>query len=243
VSGVEALVRWRTPSGRFVPASEFIPLAERSGVIVDITWLVFERIAQRVGDWSALPKPFSIAVNVSPQVLGHAEFMTRLKALKSVLAAPGFDLTIELTEDSLVHGDESTLAALDRIRKLGIAVAIDDFGKGYSSLSYLKQIPATEIKIDKRFIGTLALDEKDKQIVKTVIALAHALDMRVVAEGVDSADNLAVVEEIGCETAQGFFIGRPMRGDLVPEWLDHYLSTATNARVSVAKVWASRAEA
>ena len=130
-----------------------------------------------------------------------------------------------------MQSDDSSLASIERVRKLGIDLAIDDFGKGYSSLSYLKQIPATEIKIDKRFIGTIALDEKDQQIVKTVIALAHALGMRVVAEGVDSAEALAVVGELGCEMAQGFFIGRPMRGDLVPEWLDHYLATATNPRV------------
>ena len=97
-------------------------------------------------------------------------------------------LTIELTEDSLVQGDASSLASIERLRKLGVDLAIDDFGKGYSSLTYLKQIPAAEIKIDKRFIGTVAVDETDRQIVKTVIALAHALGMRVVAEGVDSAE-------------------------------------------------------
>jgi diguanylate cyclase (GGDEF)-like protein len=243
VCGVEALVRWRTHSGRFVPASDFIPLAERSGVVVPITWLVFDRIAERIGEWKTLPRPFSVAVNVSPQVLVDPEFMTRLKKLKASFDDNNLGLTIELTEDSLVHGDDSTLTVLDRIRKLGISLAIDDFGKGYSSLSYLKQIPANEIKIDKRFIGTIALDAKDKQIVKTVIALAHALEMRVVAEGVDSAENLAVVAEIGCEMAQGFYIGRPMRGDLVAEWLDHYLSMATNPRVGVAKVWLEHADA
>jgi EAL domain-containing protein (putative c-di-GMP-specific phosphodiesterase class I) len=129
------------------------------------------------------------------------------------------------------------------VRKLGIDLSIDDFGKGYSSLSYLKQIPATEIKIDKRFIGTIAIDEKDQHIVKSVIALGHAFGMRVVAEGVDSAEALAVVSDLGCEMAQGFFIGRPMRGDLVPEWLDHYLATATNVRVPIVKVWPARAEA
>jgi diguanylate cyclase (GGDEF)-like protein len=243
VCGVEALVRWRTQSGRFVPASDFIPLAERSGVIVAITWFVFDRIAERVKEWAALPKPFTIAVNVSPQVLTERDFVTRLKLLKTALDEWGFGLTIEITEDSLVQGDDSSLASLERVQKLGVELAIDDFGKGYSSLSYLKQIPASEIKIDKRFIGTIAVDDKDQQIVKTVIALAHALGMRVVAEGVDSAEGLAVVSELGCEMAQGFFIGRPMRCDLVPEWLEHYLATATNPRVPIAKTWSARAEA
>ena len=233
VCGVEALVRWRTQSGTFVPASDFIPLAERTGVIVAITWFVFERIVKHLADWTELPKPFSVAVNVSPQVLAHAEFTPRVKALKAALDECGFALTIELTEDSLVQGDESSLANIERIRKLGIEFAIDDFGKGYSSLTYLKQIPANGIKIDKRFIGTIAVDETDKQIVKTVIALAHALGMRVVAEGVDSAEALAVIGELGCETAQGFFIGRPMRGDLVPDWITQYLAAATSSRLRI----------
>jgi diguanylate cyclase (GGDEF)-like protein len=230
VCGVEALVRWRAEAGRFVPASDFIPLAERSSCIIDITWFVFDRIAERVKEWKALPKPFSIAVNVSPQVLPDPDFVRRLRQLKSALDDHGFGLTIEITEDRLVQADDASLSTLERIRKLGVDLAIDDFGKGYSSLSYLKQIPATEIKVDKRFIGTIAVDDKDRKIVKTVIALAHGLGMRVVAEGVDSAEALEVVSDLRCEMAQGFYIGRPMRGDLVPDWLDHYLSTATNPK-------------
>ena len=242
VCGVEALVRWRTESGSFVPASDFVPLAETTGVIVPLTWLVFERIAERLRDWSAIPRPFSVAVNVSPQILTQAEFLTRVKALKAALDEHSIGLTIELTEDSLVQGDGSSLACIERMRKLGVALSIDDFGKGYSSLTYLKQIPAAEIKIDKRFIGTIAVDETDKKIVKTVIALAHALDMRVVAEGVDSAEAIATVADLGCEMAQGYFIGRPMRGDLVPEWIDHYLATATDRR-AVAREWPIPAQA
>jgi EAL domain-containing protein (putative c-di-GMP-specific phosphodiesterase class I)/GGDEF domain-containing protein len=226
VCGVEALVRWRTESGNFVPASDFVPLAEANGAIVPLTWLVFERIIAQLPTWRGVPEGFSVAVNVSPQILAHPEFTPRVKALKSALDEHKLALTIELTEDSLVQGDASSLASIERIRKLGIDLAIDDFGKGYSSLTYLKQIPATEIKIDKRFIGTVAVDDTDKQIVKTVIALAHALGMRVVAEGVDSAEAVAAIAELECEMAQGYFIGRPMRGDLVPEWMEHYASSS-----------------
>jgi EAL domain-containing protein (putative c-di-GMP-specific phosphodiesterase class I) len=176
-------------------------------------------------------------------VLTHGEFMTRLRLLKGALDERGYGLTIELTEDSLVQSDDASLIIIERVRKLGIDLAIDDFGKGYSSLTYLKQIPATEIKIDKRFIGTIALDDKDQQIVKTVIALAHALGMRVVAEGVDSAEALTVITELGCEMAQGFFIARPMRGDLVPDWIERYSSATANAKAPVAKVWLTPAEA
>ena len=239
VCGVEALVRWRTDSGNFVPASDFIPLAETNGAIVPLTWLVFDRIVTQLAGWGALPESLSVAVNVSPQILAHPEFTTRVKTLKTALDVRKFKLTIELTEDSLVQGDASSLASIEQLRKLGVDLAIDDFGKGYSSLTYLKQIPAAEIKIDKRFIGTVAVDETDRQIVKTVIALAHALGMRVVAEGVDSAEAIAAITELGCEMAQGFFIGRPMRGDLVPEWMAHYDATATR-RGSVAREWPAK---
>lgn len=233
VCGAEALVRWRMASGNFVAASDFIPLAETTGIIVPLTWLVFDRIVERVVDWDAIPRPFSMAVNVSPQLLSHPEFTTRVKALKDALDARKMALTIELTEDSLVQSDPSSLASIERLRKLGIDLSIDDFGKGYSSLTYLKQIPAAEIKIDKRFIGTITIDPTDREIVKTVIALAHALGMRVVAEGVDSAEALTAVAELNCEMAQGYFIGRPMRGDLVPEWIDNYLAATTTRRTAV----------
>lgn len=236
VCGVEALVRWRLGSGNFVPTSDFIPLAETNGAIVPLTWLVFDRITAQLASWSGLPRSFSVAVNVSPQVLTHPEFVPRVKVLKAAFDVRKLKLTIELTEDSLVQGDASSLASIERLRKLGVELSIDDFGKGYSSLTYLKQIPATEIKIDKRFIGTVAVDETDKQIVKTVIALAHALDMRVVAEGVDSAAAVAAVAELECDMAQGFFIGRPMRGDLVVDWIEHYSAGATR-RGSAAGNW------
>jgi EAL domain-containing protein (putative c-di-GMP-specific phosphodiesterase class I) len=160
-----------------------------------------------------------------------------VKALKTALDGRNMSLTIELTEDSLVQGDASSLASIERLRKLGVDLAIDDFGKGYSSLTYLKQIPAAEIKIDKRFIGTVAVDNTDRQIVKTVISLAHALGMRVVAEGVDSAEAIATIAELECEMAQGFYIGRPMRGDLVVEWIEHYAATTTMRRVPVVREW------
>jgi diguanylate cyclase (GGDEF)-like protein len=222
VSGVEALVRWRTESGRFVAPQEFIPLAERSGRIVPLSWLVFDHVAGCAEHWSGLEQPFSIAVNLAPQVLAHPAFHDRVAALRERLASAGIRLVVELTEDSLVQGDEQTIASLERLRKLDVDLAIDDFGKGYSSLSYLKQIPATEIKIDKRFVATVAVDDKDWHIVKTIVDLAHAFGMRVVAEGVDCIDGLNAVRALGCELAQGFFIARPMRVDLIKDWNGAY---------------------
>lgn len=218
VRGVEALARWRSPSGTFVPPHLFVPLAERSGSIVPMTWLVFERVAKSVASWSGCEK-MSVAVNVAPQVLQRADFFARLGELLAAVRAAGAGLVVELTEENLVTGDADTAAALERIRKLGVGLAIDDFGKGYSSLSYLKEIPATEVKIDKRFVSTAATDEKDKQVVRVIVELARAFEMSVVAEGVDSAQALKTVSALGCDAAQGFFIARPMRADLLMDWV------------------------
>ena len=167
-----------------------------------------------------------MSVNVAPQLIGLTEFYTRLGALKNALKDHNIDLTVELTEDGLLSIDSAALASLLRIRKLGVGLSIDDFGKGHSSLSYLKQIPANEIKIDKRFIDSIATDRADQQIVKAVIELSHALDMSVVAEGVDSRENFSVITELGCDMAQGFFVARPMRSDLVLEWVACYSDSA-----------------
>jgi EAL domain-containing protein (putative c-di-GMP-specific phosphodiesterase class I) len=235
VGGLEALVRWRGPDGGFVPADEFVPIAENSGQIVPMTWLVFDRIVEAAETWKYFSKPISMSVNVAPQLVSLTEFYTRLDSLKSALNDHNVSLNVELTEDSLLGIDSMALASLNRIRKAGVGLAIDDFGKGHSSLSYLKQIPANEIKIDKRFIDSIASDHADQQIVKAVIELSHALDMQVVAEGVDSRENFDVVSELGCDFAQGFFFARPMRSDLVVEWISRYSDSPILRNLSAAQ--------
>ena len=223
VDGVEALVRWRTESGSFIPPEDFVPLAEGSGRICALTWLVFDTVREAVASWARFDEPISVAINIAPPVLEHEQFQSRLLELQESVVDQNVAITLELTEDSLLQG-ERELKALADLRELGVGFAIDDFGKGYSSLTYLKKLPATEIKIDKQFIGTISHDETDRQIVKSVIDLAHALDMKVVAEGVDSEENLAVVSELGCEMAQGFYIARPMRAEAVQDWMASYSS-------------------
>lgn len=222
VGGVEALVRWRTPSDGFLAPQHFIPVAERSGSIVPLTWFVLGKAVESARGWSRGGGSFSVAVNVAPQLLVHPEFFSRLESAAAELARLGMELTVELTEDSLVRGHDASSVALERIRKLGVGISIDDFGKGYSSLTYLKDIPATEVKIDKAFVETVAGNTKDRQIVKAVIDLARAFDMGVVAEGVDSEESLDAVAELGCHMAQGFYIARPMRSDLVGGWLEDF---------------------
>jgi EAL domain-containing protein (putative c-di-GMP-specific phosphodiesterase class I)/GGDEF domain-containing protein len=224
IVGAEALTRWRQESGRLVLPGEFVPIAERSGSIVPLTWLVFDKVAAHVAAWPKFADEFRVAINVSAQVLDHADFAPRLNALHDKLTACGAGLILELTEESLISEQESALARLNRIRKAGVELAIDDFGRGYSSLSYLKDIPASEIKIDKRFVGTAPSDPKDWHIIHAATELAHAFGMRVVGEGVDTAEAMAALRELGCELAQGFYIARPMRADLLPEWARAYAS-------------------
>ena len=219
IYGAEALVRWRNDAGQLVPASAFINAAENTGAIVSLTWLVFDEISRSAAQLATVEKPFAISVNVAPQVLTDREFLPRLTTLKIELLRADVGLTVELTESGLVQTDAASLEMLHKIRALGSGLAIDDFGKGYSSLNYLRQIPATELKVDKDFVGTVALDPKDRQIVKTAIELATAFEMQSVAEGVDSEEGLAVLVELGCIGAQGYLIARPMALDVFCEWL------------------------
>jgi len=225
--GAEALIRWRQNSGHLILPGEFVPIAERSGSIVPLTWLVFDKVAELVKGWLLTDRDFKVAVNVSAKVIDHMDFTPRLNALVESLARSDVGLILELTEESLISDYDSALARLKRIRRSGVELAIDDFGKGYSSLSYLKEIPATEIKIDKSFVASASSDPKNRHIIKAATELAHAFGMRVVAEGVDDIDAMRIIEELECELAQGFFIARPMRAELLLEWARAYESTAT----------------
>lgn len=225
--GAEALIRWRQETGRLILPGEFVPISERSGSIVPLTWLVFDKVAALIASWPPFEQEFKMAINVSARVLDHTDFGPRLDALAKTLAASNVGLILELTEESLISDRGSTLGRLKRIRKSGVELAIDDFGKGYSSLSYLKDIPATEIKIDKTFVMNAPVDEKDRHIIKAATDLAHAFGMRVVGEGVDCLEVMQALDELGCEYAQGFFIARPMRAQLLPEWARAYGSTST----------------
>jgi EAL domain-containing protein (putative c-di-GMP-specific phosphodiesterase class I)/GGDEF domain-containing protein len=219
IYGAEALVRWRNESGQLVPASAFIDAAENSGVIVPLTWVVFDEIMKSAASFEGVEKPFMLSVNIAPDVLSDREFFARLTTLKVELLRYDTRLTVELTESGLMSNEIVSLEALERIRALGVGLAIDDFGKGYSSLNYLRRIPATELKIDKDFVGSVALDPKNRQIVKTAIELAAAFEMQSVAEGVDSEEGLAALAALDCVGAQGYLISRPMPIETLCEWL------------------------
>jgi EAL domain-containing protein (putative c-di-GMP-specific phosphodiesterase class I)/GGDEF domain-containing protein len=234
IAGAEALIRWRQNTGVLILPGEFVPIAESSGAIVPLTWLVFDKVADVVSTWPEFAREFRIAVNVSARVIDHVDFGPRLDALVEKLSARNVGLVLELTEESLISESETALSRLKRIRRSGVGLSIDDFGKGYSSLSYLKNIPATEIKIDKSFVANALVNKKDRHIIKAAAELAGAFDMQVVAEGVDDVDTMRTLERLGCEFAQGFFIARPMRAELLLEWARAYSSSSeTRSRMQV----------
>jgi diguanylate cyclase (GGDEF)-like protein/PAS domain S-box-containing protein len=212
--GVEALLRWIHPTRGMVPPNEFIGLAEDRGLIVPIGRWVIQAACRQIRDWcnAGLQAP-SVAVNLSVRQLASDSLIEDFeRALAQFGVAPS-QLQIELTESALMTDPERALQLLQDLKRLGLEIAIDDFGTGYSSLSYLKRFPADTVKIDRSFIRGLPSDADDVAITQAVIAMAHSLGLSVVAEGVETAEQLSLLRDLRCDQAQGYHLGRPMPAD------------------------------
>ncbi len=209
LSGFEALVRWDHPQRGEVGPDEFIPAAEESGVIVELGLWVLEQACRQAVFWNKSSAwPVTMSVNVSGVQLRRPSFVDELKLVLGTTGLSPNLLTVELTESVLIE-HESVEPLLRQIRALGVGIAIDDFGTGYSSLSYLKRFPVSIIKIDRSFIKELTL-LGDHSLVRSIVAIASALSLQTVAEGVETQDQLDALESLDCQLAQGFFLGRPM---------------------------------
>lgn len=223
VEGIEALVRWQHPSGRVIPPGEFIPLAEETGLIVPIGKWVLEQAALQAARWRELrpeDPPMVLAVNLSARQLTHPGLVSEVAAAIDSAGADAEHMSLEITESVLLDDLDGTLRVLNALRELGVHIVIDDFGTGYSSLRYLKRLPVDVLKIDRSFVKGLGHDPEDTAIVRAVIELAHALDLIVVAEGVEEPAQLRELERFGCDLAQGFLFARPEP----PEVVDGLLS-------------------
>ncbi len=214
IVGVEALLRWSDDDGALQSSDQFMQIAEETGLIVPIgEWVMREACRVRRAWQEGTQGEFRMAINLSPIQLRRPEFLQGLQAILAETRLDAHLLEVELTESAFMRhaGDEAQ--PLHLLRKLGIGVAVDDFGIGYSSLSYLKHFPVTKLKIDRSFVRDLVTDPNDAAIVRAILALANSMKIPVCAEGVETADQLRYLVEHGCETAQGFYFAPPMEAD------------------------------
>jgi len=208
VIGAEALLRWMHPTRGLIPPDQFIPLAEKTGLIVPIGEWVLDEACRQMREWhDAGHTEWTVAVNLSPMQFSHAGLMQAVRAALERHAPEPRCLTLEITESTAMRDVDASLAILMQLQEMGVRIAIDDFGTGYSSLLYLKRLPATELKIDRGFVRDLAHDTEDAAIVSAIVALGQTLKLTVVAEGVETAEQQAFLTRLGCNTLQGFLLG------------------------------------
>ncbi len=224
VTGVEVLVRWEHPERGLVLPDEFVPIAERSGLIRTLTSTVLSGALESCSRWLAAGVELGVAVNLSARSLLDVDLAEQVRNLLEMYAVPARLLTLEITESSVMTDAVRALDVLHRLNALGVRLSVDDFGTGYSSLSYLKRLPVQEVKIDKSFVTGLTEDADDATIVASIVNLGRSLSLQVVAEGVESAACLDRLTAMGCDCVQGFLVARPMPvGQLLP-WLNRYES-------------------
>ena len=209
IAGVEALIRWHHPGRGLVSPVDFIPIAEESGLIVDIGQWVLETSAAQVAAWRRTSPELALNVNVSGHQLVHPRFAANVTRALAVAGLPSSAVTLELTESVLMSDPDAAVASLASLRELGVQLSIDDFGTGYSSLAYLRELPVDELKIDRAFIARAELTSEDLALVRTIVELGHILGLRVVAEGIENAAQLEALRRLGCSYGQGYHLCRP----------------------------------
>ena len=222
VVGLEALVRWQHPERGLVFPDDFIPLAERTGVIADLTTFVLEEAVAQHARWLSTGLDLPVAVNLSVDSLTDPGFPDRLEELCRSYGVAPCALELEVTESGVMAEPTLAIVVLAALAAKGFPLAIDDFGTGLSSLAYLRNLPVAWVKVDKSFVIDLAHNDPDAHIVRGIVALVHGLGKRVVAEGVETADGLAFLLGVGCDVGQGFYWSRPLPPSDLTLWLDEY---------------------
>jgi predicted signal transduction protein with EAL and GGDEF domain len=237
IVGMEALLRWQHPTRGIIPPERFIPLAEESGLIVQIgNWVIHEACAQNRAWQNAGFARVPIAVNVSARQIPYKELAATVRAALGSTGLPPECLEIELTESAVMSNTEAAINTLTLLREMNVRISLDDFGTGYSSLSYLKRLPVTGLKIDKSFVSDLASNPDDAAIVRAIIGVAQALLLDVTAEGVETAEHIEFLKTHGCGNAQGFYFSRPVPANEMRALLVRGTLPAAQATVE-AKGW------
>ena len=211
LTGAEALLRWRHPRRGLVPPGDFIPVLEELGLVVDVGDWVISEACRQLKTWHQnkvrVPK---VSVNISARQFSDGQLGERIATILKDTGLPPACLELELTESILMREVNEAMQILASLKNLGLSIAVDDFGTGYSSLNYLKQFPIDVLKIDRTFVDGLPSGEQDAQIARAIIAMAHSLNLAVIAEGVETHEQLDFLREHGCDEVQGYLFGRPM---------------------------------
>jgi diguanylate cyclase (GGDEF)-like protein len=231
VTGVEALARWVHPERGMIFPDDFIPVAEHSGLITPLTMTVLRQSLQACEQWRREGKALGVAVNLSPRSLLEPDFVEGVARALAAVEVPASAVTFEITESSLMADPERAIQALSRLRDLGVRLSIDDLGTGYSSLAYLQRLPVDEIKIDRSFLQRADIDARDDSvaIIGAIVDLGHRLGREVVAEGVEDEASWLILRELGCDSAQGYWMSRPMAGEDFLPWLERWRPNAVGA--------------
>ena len=219
LSGCEALVRWNHAEHGWIRPDVFIPVAEKSELIDTLTYWSLNVALREWLDFCAHCRDGAIAVNLSARLLQSAEIVELVRRALNIWGAEPGALILEVTESAMMSDPETALRVLTRLHEMGVTLSIDDFGTGYSSLAYLQKLPVSELKIDRSFVQHMADRPQDRKIVRSIIDLAHNLDMRVVAEGIEDERSLDMLVSMGCDYGQGFYIARPMPAAQLKGWL------------------------
>ena len=217
---LEALIRWRTANGDYIPPSRFIPIAEQSNLIVEIGEYVLRRVCVQLSEWQRERVPLvPVSVNISVRQIEKTPLASLVSSLAQELGIDANLLYFEITESAAMQNSQQQLGSLQALRNLGSRILIDDFGTGYSSLSYLKHLPIDTLKIDRAFVRDMASDTNDAAIVRAIVGVAKSLGLMLVAEGIESAEQLECLRKLGCECGQGFFFSPPVSADAIRDML------------------------
>jgi len=219
VRGAEGLVRWEHPEMGIVPPSDFIPIAEQSGLIGSLTRYVLERAIAHCADWRRGGAELTVSVNLSVRDLLDRDLPSEIGRMLTAHGLPPDALKLEITESMIMSDPDRALATIATLRDAGVRISVDDFGTGYSSLAYLKRLPINELKIDRSFVSPMLHDESDLIIVRSTINLGHDLGLKVVAEGVEDERTLKQLELLGCDFAQGYHLSRPLPAEAFAQWI------------------------
>ncbi|MET0323237.1 MAG: EAL domain-containing protein [Duganella sp.] len=219
--GAEALLRWQTPDGKFVSPDRFIPIAEYSGLIIDLgEWVLRTACRELMAVRAAGHLDFVMSVNVSQVQFRHPHFLDMLRRALEDTGAPAQNIELEITESMAMEEPDLLIKMLDQIKQTGVSIAIDDFGTGFSSLSYLQRLQVDRLKIDRAFVTEITGSARGSSIAEMVIQLGRNLGLTVIAEGVEDERQAQILHALGCPLAQGFLFARPMKADALQEWLD-----------------------